>query len=447
MLEEGTIKKVTAPKLGETHTTTGSLKPVSSIIHLKNDAFPEPVDNIHTFRIKFPCPAVVNFVPEHDDDYLLFPRIKSTDIRVFHKTTAMGIPGNSTRVGEIRPKNVGAWVTTDTLAEKMKMNPDFTVTDEEDVLIKYDPNGFRMFRNTCQKISLMDDQDVASLGVSTNTLDDARTNLEKIGGVFNVRPSRSGYAGVHIYDISHDYAPDPIFVTEEVWNKETGQLHSDSCYLHLWLEEGVLDENTTIWYTITWSLEKITAKEMWYYQNKVEQRQKLIKSGSYINEKLKDYREKQQLLYSVKGIDNDMCYLWKTYLTNGNIVPYLSPGIISRDVSELEPTDVSHKLFDATKPYNVGDIKLPDNTMAEFAGPDMSTSTVTAIGAKTGIALDKDEFVRKAVLMETKDKLTAYDQMDAPCPPSSPAITISDESGDECDGDVDTDATDAMDEM
>lgn len=412
MLEEGGIKKVIQPKLGETHTTTGSIKPVSSIIHLKNDAFPEPIDNIHTFRIKFPVPGVVNFVPENDDDFLLFPRIKSWDVRVYHKSTAMGIPGSSSKVGEIRAKNLGIWLTTDTLSENMKMNPDFPVVDEEDLVMKYNPNGFRMFKNTCQKISFMDDQDLTALGVTDNTIESARSNLEKIGGMFNIRPPRTGYAGMHVYDVGKDFAPEPIMITSETWNKETGQLHSDSCYLNVWLSEGVLDNQTSIWYSITWSLEKITAKEMWYYQNRIEQRQKLIASGSYLNEKLRDYREKQQLVYSVKGIDNDMCYLWKTYLTNGNIVPYLAPGIISRDVSEMEESDVPHKIYDAKKPFNVGDIKLPDDTKAEFEGVPMSSGTLATLGTKEGIALDKDDFTRKGILMEKADKLKVYDAMD-----------------------------------
>lgn len=422
VLEDGSVKKVIAPKLGETHRTTGSIRPSGDIIHLKNDAFPEPIDNIHTFRIKLPCPGVVNFVPEHDDDFLLFPRIKGVDVQVYHKTTAVAIPGSSTRVGEIRPKNLGVWMSTDTLSEAMKLNPDFPVVDEEDLVMKYNPNGFRMFRNTCQKVSLMDDQDVTALGITTNTLADARTNLEKVGGVFNVRPRRAGYAGVHVWDVSNNYVPDPLFITKETWNKETGQLHSDSCYLHVWLEDGVLDANTTIWYTVNWALEKVTAKEMWYYQNRMEQRQKLIEAGSYLNEKLKAYREKQQMVYSVKGIDNDMCYLWKTYITNGNIVPYLAPGIISRDVTEVEPEDISHKTYDKTKPYAVGPVVLTDDTRGEFAGPSMGTSVINAIEGKEGIALDKDSFSRKGVMYEKSGVVVDIDELDAPPPaPTSPA--------------------------
>lgn len=419
VLEDGTLKKVIQPKLGETHVTTGSIRPSGDIIHLKNDAFPEPIDNIHTFRIKLPCPGVVNFVPENDDDYLLFPRIKKVDVRVYHKTTAMGIPGNSTRVGEIRPKNLGIWWSTDTLSESMKLNPEFPVLDEEDLLIKYNPNGLRMFRNTCQKVTLMDDQDLSALGVTTNTLADARSNLEKVGGVFNIRPRRNGYAGVHMWDISHNYVPDPLFITTETWNKETGQMHSDSCYMHVWLEEGVLDSNTTIWYSLSWSLEKVTAKEMWYFQNRVEQRKKLIEAGSYLNEQLKAYKEKQQLVYSVKGVDDDMCYLWKTYITNGNVVPYLAPGIISRDVTEIEPEDISHKTVDKDKPFDAGDVVLPDETLAEFGGPALSSAEIVKIESKEGVALDKDAFKREGVLFEESGsgEITAHDELDAPAPP------------------------------
>lgn len=316
----------------------------------------------------------------------------------------------------------------------MKINADFPVIDEEDLVMKYDPNGFRMFRNTCQKVSFMDDQDLSALGVNTNTISDARSNLQKIGGVLNVRPPRTGYAGVHIYDLGKDFAPEPIWITSETWNKETGQLHSDSCYLNVWLAEGVLDEKTQIWYSINWSLEKITAKEMWYFQNRAEQRKKLIEAGSYVNEKLKDYREKQQLLYSVKGIDNDMCYLWKTYVTNGNLVPYLAPGIISRDVTEIEPSDISHKVNDATKPYNVGDIKLPDTSKAEYEGPGMSDATITTLEGKKGIALDKDTFVRKGVLMEKTDTLRAYDAMDAMDYSAPPPTPEAEDDSDDTDG-------------
>lgn len=414
------MKKVIAPKLGETHRTTGSIRPSGDIIHLKNDAFPEPIDNIHTFRIKLPCPGVVNFVPEHDDDFLLFPRIKGIDVQVYHKTTAVAIPGNTDRVGEIRPKNLGIWMSTDTLSEAMKLNPDFPVVDEEDLVMKYNPNGFRMFRNTCQKVSLMDDQDMNALNISPNTLENARANLEKVGGVFNVRPRRTGYAGVHVWDVSSNYIPEPLFITKETWNKETGQLHSDSCYLHVWLEDGVLDGNTTIWYTVNWSLEKVTAKEMWYYQNRMEQRQKLIEAGSYLNEKLKAYREKQQLVYTVKGVDNDMCYLWKTYITNGNIVPYLAPGIISRDVTEIEPENISHKTYDKDKPFAVGTVVLTDDTRGEFAGPAMGSTVISAIEGKEGIALDKDSFSRKGVLYEKSGVVVDIDELDAPPPPPPP---------------------------
>lgn len=419
VLEDGNLKKVIQPKLGETHVTTGSIRPVGDIVHLKNDAFPEPIDNIHTFRIKLPCPGVVNFVPESDDDFLLFPRIKKVDVKVYHRTIAMGIPSTADKVGEIRPKNLGIWWSTDTLSEAMKLNPDFPVLDEEDLMIKYNPNGFRMFRNTCQKVSLMDDQDITALKITDNNLAQARDNLVKMGGVFNVRPARDGkgYAGVHLWDISHNYEPEPIFITTETWNKETGQMHSDSCYMHVWLEEGVLDSNTTIWYSLTWSLEKVTAKEMWYYQNRMDQRKKLIEAGTYLNQQLKAYKEKQQLVYSVKGFDNEMCYLWKTYMTNGNFVPYLAPSIVSRDVSEIEREDISHKVVDKDKPYDVGDIVLPDDTKPELEYV-LTDASVKAIEGKEGVALDKDEFKREGVLYEKSGtgSITAHDELDAPLP-------------------------------
>lgn len=420
VLEDGSLKKVSQPKLGETHVTTGSIRPVGDIIHLKNDAFPEPIDNIHTFQVKLPCPGVVNFVPENDDDYLLFPRIKKVDVRVYHKTVAMGIPSSADKVGQIRPKNLGVWWSTDTLSEAMKLNPDFPVLDEEDLMIKYNPNGLRMFRNSCQKVSLMDDQDLVALKVNNNTLAEARNNLVKMGGVFNVRPDRTGkgYAGVHTWDVSHNFEPEPLFITTETWNKETGQMHSDSCYMHVWLEEGVLDSNTTIWYTVHWSLEKVTAKEMWYYQNRQDQRKKLIEAGSYLNQQLKAYKEKQQLVYTVKGFDNEMCYLWKTYMTNGNFIPYLAPSIVSRDVSEIETEDVSHKTVDKDKPYDVGDIVLPDETKPELEYI-LGQAELAKVEAKEGVAVDKDEFKREGVLFEENEngEIKAHDEMDAPAPP------------------------------
>lgn len=420
ILQDGKIKKVTAPPgIGQLNTTTGSFRPTGAIIHLKNDAFPEPIDNIHTFRIKLPCPNVVNFVPMSDDDYLILPRIKSTECRVIHKTTAMGLPGNEIICGSIRPKNVGVWFSTNPLSEKMRINPTFFCKDPEDIVIKYEPNGFRLFTNTCQKVSLMDDQDMAALGVVDNTVANARANLEKIGNVFNVRPSRTTNiggtaAGVHIFHVSDNSSPEPEFLTDEVWNKDTGQLYSDSCFFHVWLAEGLIDENTTIWWSIDWTLEKVTGKELVYYQNREEQRAKLIESGAYIDEKIKEYKDKQQLVYTVKGYDDDMVYLWKSYLTNGNLVPYLAPGICARDKDELEVNNITHLTYDPNEPYKIGSVKLPDQTLAEFLGPAMNAVTAATLKAKKGVAFDEDTFSRETFLYEKNQKLVTDDNTDGP---------------------------------
>lgn len=42
-------------------------------------------------------------------------------------------------------------------------------------------------------------------------------------------------------------------------------MYSDFCYMYVWLEEGVLDFNIIIWYSLSWFLEKVIVKEMWYF--------------------------------------------------------------------------------------------------------------------------------------------------------------------------------------
>lgn len=79
----------------------------------------------------------------------MFFRIKSWDVRVYYLFIGMVISGNLIRVGEIRFKNLGVWLIFDILLDKMKINVDFFVIDEEDFVMKYDFNGFRMFRNIC----------------------------------------------------------------------------------------------------------------------------------------------------------------------------------------------------------------------------------------------------------------------------------------------------------
>lgn len=55
-----------------------------------------------------------------------------------------------------------------------------------------------------------------------NILADFRSNLEKVGGVFNIRFCRNGYAGVYMWDISYNYVFDFLFIIIEIWNKEIG---------------------------------------------------------------------------------------------------------------------------------------------------------------------------------------------------------------------------------
>lgn len=108
-----------------------------------------------------------------------------------------------------------------------------------------------------------------------------------------------------------------------------------------------------------------------------------------------------------------MCYFWKIYVINGNFVFYFVFGIIFRDVIEIEFFDISYKVNDVIKLYNVGDIKFFDIFKVEYEGFGMFDVIIIILEGKKGIVFDKDIFVRKGVFMEKIDILRVYDAMDA----------------------------------
>lgn len=119
-------------------------------------------------------------------------------------------------------------------------------------------------------------------------------------------------------------------------------------------------------------------------------------------------------MYSVKGVDDDMCYFWKIYIINGNVVFYFVFGIIFRDVTEIESEDIIYKILDKDKFFDVGDIVLSDEILVEFGGFVLSSGEIIKIESKEGVVLDKDVFKREGVLFEESGsgEITVYDELD-----------------------------------
>lgn len=331
ILEDNTLKKVPRIQLGAIQNIRGEWRSLSRIIHFQNDKIPEPIDNIHTFSIEFPTPGVTNWVPTSDDDYLVLPRIRDISFRVLHDTVAVIVPGNDTHIPEMRTKSCALWASTEDVFHYQKANAYFNVLDVRDLQMKYQPRGLLHYRLKGQRVSCVDDQDLKLAGLKGT--EKASDVYDKVVDLPNTRP-KADSTGMHVYTFNMDYEPTPQLVTPVNWDRETGQCFGNTMYIHLWLENGVWDPDSTIYFHVKWSLEKVTAKDMWYHDNAMETRKKLIASGAFLKQEIDALKEKEQIFYTVldkdknaTGIDTadeTKYFAWKSYIEEGRFVQHLN---------------------------------------------------------------------------------------------------------------------------
>ena len=341
---------------------------MGKVIHFENDKIPEPIDNIHTFKIQFPTPGVTNWVPTSDDDYLVLPRIRDVSFRVIHDTVAVIVPANETHIPEMRTKSVALWASTESVADYQKANPTLNVVDIRDLQMKYQPRGLLHFRLKGQRVSTTDAQDYALAGIKGD--EEATDVYDKIACLHETRP-KADSTGTHTYTFNMDYEPAPQLVTPVSWDRETGQCHSDSMYIHMWLENGVWDAESTVYFHVKWSLEKVTAKDMWYFQNAQETRKKLIDSGAFLKQEIDALKEKQQIFYTV--LDNaksSKFFGWKSYIEEGRFVQHLNPGLMIGTQSWagiLSSTlNTAHPEWVAESSGAAAQVNIDQNTMPHF---------------------------------------------------------------------------------
>lgn len=310
---------------------------MSRIIHFQNDKIPEPIDNIHTFKIQFPTPGVTNWVPTSDNDYLVLPRVRDISFRVIHDTVAVIVPGSDTHVPELRTKSIALWASTESVADYQKANPELNVLDIRDLQMKYQPRGLLHYRLKSQRVSVNDDQDYKLAGLKGS--EKPSEVYDKIIALPETR-AKADSSGMHMYTFNMDYEPTPQLVTPGGWDRENGQCYGDSMYIHMWLENGVWDPESTIYFHVKWSLEKVTAKDMWYHQNAVETRKKLIDSGAFLKQEIDALKEKEQIFYTVMDGHADETsyqakyYAWKSYIEEGRFVQHLNAGVIESTQKE-----------------------------------------------------------------------------------------------------------------
>ena len=339
ILEDNAIKKVPRQAIGAVHSIRGEWRAISTIVHFQNDKTPEPVDNIHTFQIQFPTPGVVNWVPTSDSDYLVLPRVRDISFRVLHETVAVPVAGSAKRIPELRTKSMALWASTETIKDYQEANPNLTVLDIKDLQMKYQPKGLLHYRLKSQRISVNENQDAALAGIDAKA-DNDKQQYNKMVDVPFLRPTATS-TGTHLYSFNMDYEPTPNLVTPVTWDRETGQCYGDSFYIHMWLENGVWDPDSTIYFHVKWSLEKVTAKDMWYHENALETRKKLIASGAFLKQEIDALKEKEQIFYTVtdtKDTGAFKYFAWKSYIEEGRFVQYLNPG--TKDDSSEKQKDM-----------------------------------------------------------------------------------------------------------
>ena len=355
ILEDNALKKVPRHALGSVQSIRGEWRSLSPIIHFQNDKIPEPIDNIHTFQIQFPTPGVINWVPTSDNDYLVLPRIRDFSFRVIHDTVAVPIPGTTSKCPELRTKSMALWASTESVKDYQDANPNINVVDVKDLQMKYQPKGLLHYRLKGQRISVSDNQDTSLATVKTsdtpNVLYDQLIRLSK------TRPKDT--SNTHTYTFNMDYEPTPNVVTPITWDRETGQCYGDSCYVHMWLENGVWDQDSVIYFHVKWSLEKVTAKDMWYYQNALETRKKLIASGAFLKQEIDALKEKQQIFYTVvdqapgtalTDTSKAKYFAWKSYIEEGRFVQHLNPGVLESSKDEDTTPGLHWSLLDPNHP-------------------------------------------------------------------------------------------------
>lgn len=337
ILEDNALKKVPRHSIGSVQSIRGEWRAISSIIHFQNDKIPEPIDNIHTFQIQFPTPGVVNWVPTSDTDYLVLPRVRDFSFRVIHDTVAVPVPGSATRIPQLRTKSVALWASTESVKHYQEANPNLVVTDIKDLQMKYQPKGLLHYRLKSQRVSVNENQDYTLADIKDKVDSDAKI-YNKMIDVVNKRPAADS-AGTHLFSFNMDYEPTPNLVTPITWDRETGQCYGDSCYVHMWLENGVWDPESTVYFHVKWSLEKVTAKDMWYHENALETRRKLIASGAFLKQEIDALKEKEQIFYTVTDEVAGAPYkyfAWKSYIEEGRFVQHLNPGIKEDTTQEGE---------------------------------------------------------------------------------------------------------------
>ena len=337
ILEDNTLKKVPRIQMGAIQNIRGEWRSLDRIIHFQNDKIPEPIDNIHTFSIEFPTPGVTNWVPTSDDDYLVLPRIRDISFRVLHDTVAVIVPGTDTHVPEMRTKSVALWASTESVAHYQKANPELNVLDIRDLQMKYQPRGLLHYRLKGQRVSCVDNQDYKLAGLKGS--EKASDIYDKIVALPEKRPAADS-SGMQVYTFNMDYEPTPQLVTPVNWDRETGQCFGNSMFIHMWLENGVWDPDSTIYFHVKWSLEKVTAKDMWYHDNAMDTRKKMIESGAFLKQEIDALKEKEQIFYTVLDTHADQTsyegkyFAWKSYIEEGRFVQHLNTGVLESTQQE-----------------------------------------------------------------------------------------------------------------
>lgn len=398
ILEDNALKKVPRHALGSIQTIRGEWRSISTIIHFQNDKIPEPLDNIHTFQIQFPTPGIVNWVPTSDTDYLVLPRVRDFSFRVIHDTVAVPVPGSATKIPELRTKSVALWASTESVKHYQEANPNFVVTDIKDLQMKYQPRGLLHYRLKSQRVSVNENQDYKLAGLDDKIDTDAQTYTKMIS-VPQKRPAADS-SGTHLFTFNMDYEPTPNLVTPITWDRETGQCYGDSCYVHMWLENGVWDAESTVYFEVKWSLEKVTAKDMWYHENALETRKKLIASGAFLKQEIDALKEKEQIFYTVTDQVGDHAYkyfAWKSYIEEGRFVQHLNPGI-KEDTTQEGSDQLNLSTITAAHPEWVGTsvggahigIRLPQETNPDVPFPPASLEGKDTVRSAVMEASDTD---------------------------------------------------------
>ena len=376
ILEDNTIKRITPPKIGATQHMVGELQAEQAIIHFEDDRIPEPIDNIHTFQVQFPTPGVVNTVPTSDDDFLLLPRVTNCKITVSHRTVAVEVLGGSKNatsaskknsLPEMRGKSCVIWATTDDINDYQRANPEFNVRNKRDLLMKYQPHGAQRWEIKGQKVSIVDYMNFDNAGLAAADTPEAK--YEKMVEVMRKRAPDGKTYMPHFWQFNMDYNPEPEQLTASDWANR-GQCYGNNAFIHLWLENGVWDEHSTIYFDFSWVLQKVMVKDIWFWKNKYSMKEKMIEDGSFLRDELDAYKDKQQLIYTVynegridgpdakaagdgstpQEVTDNKYFLWNSFVTEGKMVQKLSVGMYATSADEEKGTELYGEVIDPAHP-------------------------------------------------------------------------------------------------